>query len=304
MKIKVVSDITSQQSRNRVEQQFIAIGTEFEFFDAVTPDHSLDHIAGYRESEYAANCGRFASGTEIARYASHLALWRQCVREQVPYLILEDHAELGEMFLTGLLVATTQIKVLGFIHVSAPNLSTSVLMRQLGPLDICFFRHAPDSALGYAISPQVAEKLVHHGSVVRAPVDNYLQRFWHHRQPVFAIAPPVIHQRTQASTGDTASHTLPKPGMRLKLRRVARKANDSLARHSFAAAFLEKPEHFLTRSSRAEANANWTSNNHPQGSVPSKSVTGGRQRRNSPLRESQSAINLQMTNGTLTLGPD
>lgn len=256
MKIKVISDITSRQQRKRIDNQFTATGTEFEFFDAVTPDNSLHHIAGYDESEFVLNCGRLAHETEIARYASHLALWHQCAQEGVPYLVLEDDAELTEAFLTGLLLATSQIEVLGFIHLAAPEEPASVLMRQFGPFEIRFCRHAPHSARGYAISPHAADLLIQHGDRVQEPVDSFLQRFWHHRQPVFTISPPVLNSSNQVSDKVFTPQTRPKNGFRLWIRRMARKVHASRARHWFSSAFLNRPSRFLDTPDRAKAHAN------------------------------------------------
>lgn len=238
MKILVISLKSSVQRRKSIRRQFEALDTSFEFFDAITPECAAEHISAYDESEFAVNCGRPATATEVACYASHLALWRKCAEEGVPYLILEDDAKLDDTFLTGLLVATSQINSLGFIRMSLPELSTSVLMRKLGPFDIHFCRRVPLLALGYAISPRTASQLVRRGAVVEEPVDKYLQRYWRHEQPVFAIEPPVVHLADHAATSDIGARRMPKQTFSNWLRRAARKTHNSIARTAYAARFL------------------------------------------------------------------
>lgn len=244
MKIKVISLETSVQRRTSIEQQFEGLDTAFEFFDAVTPDGSHEHIGGYDEFEFVVNCGRPATETELACYASHLALWRQCAEEGVPYLILEDDARLDDTFLAGLIVAKRQIDNLGFVRVSLPELSTSVLIQRIGAFDIHFCRRVPLAALGYAISPRTATQLVRHGGTVEEPVDKYLQRFWRHEQPVFAIAPPIVHLSEHAQESDIGPRIVPRPKVSTWLRRIARKTHNFTARTLYAARFLKSSRRY------------------------------------------------------------
>lgn len=245
MKIKVISLKASTARRNSIARQFDALDTTFDFFDAITPEHSLEHIAGYDEDEFVVNCGRSATGTEIACYASHLALWRQCAEEDVPYLILEDDAELADSFLIGLLVATSQINGLGFIRVSLPELSSSAVVRRLGPFDIHFCRRVPLLALGYAVAPETARQLSACASVVEEPVDKYLQRYWCHGRPVFAVVPPVVRLSDQATESNIGPRYRPRPDAGTWIRRAARKSHNSVSRTLYAARFLSNPGEIL-----------------------------------------------------------
>ena len=245
MKIKVISLASSCDRRRSISQQFETLETNFEFFDAITPDHACEHIAGYDEDEFLVNCGRPATATEIACYASHLVLWRQCAEDGVPYLVLEDDAMLDDSFLTGLLVATSQISRLGFIRVSLPELSASSVVRRLGPFDIHFCRRAPLLALGYAISPHAARRLTQHGNTVEEPVDKYLQRYWNHEQPVFAVVPPVVRLSRLADESDIGCRRKSRLTPHAWIRRAARKSHNSISRTLYAARFLSDPASIL-----------------------------------------------------------
>lgn len=238
MKIVVISLKSSQERRDSIEQQFRDLGVDFEFFDAVRPSGSSAHLRGYDEEEFIVNCGRPATDTEIACYASHLALWRLCADQQEPFLILEDDARLDSDFLAGLFVTSSQVSKLGFIRVSLPHLATSTRVNRLGPFDIHYCMRAPLLALGYAVSPEVAAQLVHSGGTVEEPVDKFLQRFWRYQRPVFAIVPPIVTLSSLADESDIGQRSKPRVTAGIWIRRAARKARNSVSRTLYNAAFL------------------------------------------------------------------
>jgi glycosyl transferase family 25 len=240
MRIQVISLRSAVARRRSIEQQFAKIDTSFEFFDAICPQDALDHIEGYDEQEFILNCGRGATDTEIACYASHLALWRQCASGGEPFLVLEDDAQLDESFLTGLLVTSCIIRTLGFVRVSRPELKTSTVIDQMGPFHIHYCRRAPLLALGYALSPDVAARLAERGGIVEEPVDKFLQRFWRHKEPVFAVTPPFVRLSDLANESDIGERHRTGPDARLWLRRAVRKAQNSVLRTLFNALYLGK----------------------------------------------------------------
>lgn len=240
MKIKVISLRTATSRRRSILAQFRRLDTAFEFFDAVTPQTSASHIKGYDEDEFVANCGRAATDTEIACYASHLALWRQCARDNEPFLVLEDDAHLEKSFAVGALVTSLKVRDLGIVRVSPPVLQTSTVVDRAGPFEIHYCRRAPLLALGYAISPATARELVTRGSVVEEPVDKFMQRFWRHGQPVHAITPPFVQLSSLADASDIGARHRPRPGLRLWMRRALRKTQNAVSRSLYNAIHVGK----------------------------------------------------------------
>ena len=230
MKIKVISLKAAEDRRRNIERQFRDLDTQFDFFDAVRPENSAGHVAGYDENEFFANCGRAATDSEIACYASHLSLWRACAEENESFLILEDDARLDELFYIGVLVTACKVSQIGFIRVSLPHLQSSTLVDRLGPFDIRYCRRAPLLALGYAISPKVAKQLAARGAIVEEPVDKYLQRFWRHEQPVYAVTPPFVRLSSHADASCIGDRHRTRPGLKLWFRRAVRKAQNSVLR--------------------------------------------------------------------------
>ncbi len=240
MKIKVISLASSAHRRASIRRQFSRLETPFEFFGAVTPGEALQHVHGYDENEFLLNCGRPATDAEIACYASHLALWRMSAEEGEPYLILEDDARLDESFLAGLLVAASQIRKLGFIRVSLPTVETSLTLDQIGPFNIQYCRRVPLLALGYGVSPEAAARLAQAAPTVEEPVDKFLQRFWRHGQPVFAVMPPFVHLTPLAYESDIGKRTRPKYGVATWLLRAARKSQNSISRTLYNVGFINR----------------------------------------------------------------
>lgn len=240
MRIKVISLESATDRRSSIERQFRRLDTKFDFFDAVTPETSAIHIHGYDEQEFITNCGRVATDAEIACYASHLALWRRCVEENESFLILEDDAHLDESFATGALITAFKVRELGLVRVSLPGLKTSTVIERLGPFEIHYCRRSPLLALGYAISPAVAQQFVARGRNVEEPVDKFMQRFWRHGQPVYAVTPPFVRLSGHAKVSDIGERHRPAPGIRLWFRRAARKTQNSILRTRYNASYLGK----------------------------------------------------------------
>lgn len=233
MRIKVISLSSSTRRRASIEAQLLKFDAPFEFSDAITPQESLRHIHHYDEREFLLNCGRVASAGEIACYASHLALWEQCADGDDPYLILEDDAELDQTFLAGLLVVASQIRKRGLIRVSLPDVSDSVTIDDLGRFRIQYCRRVPLLALGYALSPAAAARLAAAGRTVEEPVDKYMQRFWRHQQPVYAMIPPIVRLAEVAAESDIGERRRPRYRLSTWAGRAVRKIENTIARMRF-----------------------------------------------------------------------
>ncbi len=233
MKIKVVSLSSSIRRRDNIRKQFRELGAPFEFSDAITAEDALKHIHHYDEQEFLVNCGRAATATEIACYASHLALWQQCATGKDPYLILEDDAELDASFLEGLLVVASQIEERGLIRVSLPEGENSRVTDELGQFEIQYCRSAALLPLAYAVSPKAAARLALAGRIVEEPVDKYMQRFWRHGQPVYAVCPAIVHLAPVTKKPDIGERKRRHYGFSTSLRRTARMAQNRIARARF-----------------------------------------------------------------------
>jgi len=230
MKIKVISLLDSRHRRASITRQFAASVIEYEFFDALTPGSAPLHIDGYDESEFVLNCGRGATDGEIACYASHLALWRQCAASSQPFLILEDDARLTRSFATGLHVLMQRINDLGLIRAALPLPKQTTMIDCKSEFAIHYCRRVPLQALGYAISPAAAARLVTAGATIEEPVDKFIQRFWRHGQRVYSILPAIVEHSLLAEESDIGHRVRDRYDLITRIRRLARKSANSLAR--------------------------------------------------------------------------
>ena len=230
MKINVISLRDSKRRRASIARQFVTTAIDYEFFDALTPGTAALHIEGYDESEFALNCGRGATDGEIACYASHLALWRQCAASSRPFLILEDDARLTRSFAAGLHVLMQQINKRGLIRAALPLPKQSTMIDRQSEFAIHYCRRVPLQALGYAISPTAAARLVTAGATIEEPVDKFMQRFWRHGQRIYSIFPAIVEHSLLAEESDIGDRVRDDYDITIRVRRLVRKSANSLAR--------------------------------------------------------------------------
>jgi len=238
MKIKVISLASSVDRRISIQHQFDRLGVPFDFFETITPETAHNYIHHYDEKEFFLNSGRNATETEIACYASHLALWKQCAEEGCPFLILGDDARLDENFLDGLPLVASRIEELGFIRVSLPATPTELDIDRRELFRIQYCRRVPLLALGYALSPETAAKLADAAAIVEEPVDKFMQRFWRHGQPVFAVMPPFVHPSPHAHQSSIGVRVRRKYGFSKWILRALRKAQNSISRTTYNLSFV------------------------------------------------------------------
>lgn len=195
MKIHVINLPTSIDRRESIEKQFCDIGLDCEFFSAFDGDSGREHFTDYKPNAYFANTGRFASPGEIGCYASHLALWQECVRLLEPVVIMEDDAQLLPDFSRALRFVARHIDRFGFVRLESNGIDTKYTMQSAlmeEDLSIGYFRKFPYGATAYAISPCVAETFIRKSDVLTGPVDLFIRKYWDHGFPLYGLHPNVV----------------------------------------------------------------------------------------------------------------
>lgn len=241
MRINVISLKSATTRREHIRKQFEQLGVDFSFFDAVEPGAACKAIDGYNEREFVINCGRVATDTEIACYASHLEMWRRIAAGDEPQLVLEDDANLEPGFAPGLLVAFSKARRLGFVRISLPTVRTSNRMEDIGSFEIHMCRRAPLLALGYILSPSVAGRLVKVGSIVEEPVDKFMQRYWRFGNPVYALVPNIVGLSEHAAESHIGARSRSRVDLAMWLNRAGRKTENAVRRTLFSARTLSDP---------------------------------------------------------------
>lgn len=237
MDVRVISLESSSLRRASIATQFAAFDMAYEFFDAVTPRGAPAHVDGYDESEFLLNCGRVATDAEVACYASHLELWRQCAAADRPYLILEDDARLTRSFRDGLPALERWVFECGLVRAALPLPRQSAPVARRDSFALHYCRRVPLQALGYAVSPEAARRLARAGGTIEEPVDKFLQRFWRHGQRVYALLPAIVEHSSLADISDIGERVRHDYDVAIRLRRLIRKSGNAVARACSNATF-------------------------------------------------------------------
>ncbi len=204
MKIRVISLSDACERRDYISAQLNSRNLEFQFFNALTGNDGYEpYFAAYSRSHYLLNTGRLAAPGEIGCYASHRALWKQCVSFKEPILIAEDDAVFSDRFSSAINQVGGLIESYGFIRLETVErhsrqwklrMNGHQLIEECGEFGIHYVSRMSLCATCYAISPIVAAAFLSKSQVLTEPVDKFMQKNWVHKQPLYALVPPVARQ--------------------------------------------------------------------------------------------------------------
>ena len=117
---------------------------------------------------------------EVGCFLSHYALWKKCILDNEPYLILEDDAIISDKFSYDELYKLIRVEEYNFIYLGWKEMGESK------PIDEKFV--VPDYPywlLAYVMTPEVAKGLVNKGIEQNIiPVDEYVPKCLKHFNPV------------------------------------------------------------------------------------------------------------------------
>ena len=117
---------------------------------------------------------------EVGCFLSHYALWKKCILDNEPYLILEDDAIISDKFSYDELYKLIRVEEYNFIYLGWKEMGESK------PIDAKFV--VPDYPywlLAYVITPEVARGLVNKGIEQNIiPVDEYVPKMLSELNPV------------------------------------------------------------------------------------------------------------------------
>jgi glycosyl transferase family 25 len=191
MPVFVISLCDAAERRRRASEELDAAGIEFRFFDAVTPRevHESGEFRHIDEEAFLVNTGRYCVPAEIACFASHRRLWQHCVDLDMPIAILEDDFKLRGNFAGALRAAGPLTEENGFLRLQTDLRARKIAVAGSGDFTLARFTYPPHGLMGYCISPAAARVFVAASSLVDAPVDVFVMRYWQHGKPMFALLP-------------------------------------------------------------------------------------------------------------------
>lgn len=195
MQVWVINLSSAKERRDKTERQLASTGLDYYFFNAIKPYEAREHFMGVSRIRCHLNSGRPVTEAELGCFASHRMLWKHCVRENKPIVILEDDVQLEPEFRKGLLEIETVIEDYGFIRLDAVNKRVQRYAGHSGELSFIRLIRCPYGAHGYVITPKVAKRFVTISRIVTGPVDLFIKQFWVHGEPLYKVVPCLIRLR-------------------------------------------------------------------------------------------------------------
>ncbi|THV25792.1 glycosyltransferase family 25 protein [Peteryoungia ipomoeae] len=171
----------------------------WEFFDAC---ESLSPDLRYNETDALIRNGRTMHPRELACYSSHYSVWKKIADENIPQaLIVEDDAIVDWGLVKRLFACNLAEEGLHYLKLynNRPVKFRILDEMFLGKCLIRFSGYA-HGMVAYAVTQEGAAQLVERLQDVYRPVDDEIDRDWHHGLPNLAIFPQPAFEKVGTST--------------------------------------------------------------------------------------------------------
>ncbi|SHO54333.1 glycosyltransferase family 25 protein [Vibrio quintilis] len=201
--MKVVAISLKDSHDRRAYMSAILNHIPFTFFDAenvkTDPHHFIFSL--YSREKVKRKKGYELTIPELGCFASHISLWKQCVEDNEPYLILEDNIELAGDLSAQLeniesLVSQYGIVKLGniferkYITVCKIDETYNLISNLKGAC----------GTSAYAITPAVASLYLNKVNGFFEPVDDFMDNEWRTGQIIYSYSPPLLRRSDAKST--------------------------------------------------------------------------------------------------------
>lgn len=211
--IRVISLVNQIDRREKITDLFCDKKLNWSFFDAISGKEIDAYASRYDKKRRLRNLSYDLKPNEIACFISHRKVWEECVRKNVPFLILEDDIKINNNFfvfqdlekIVNLIIEKFREE---FLFVRLGNL----FHRKFYPIipvtegvDIVRYFRDPSTAMGYILSPHVANKLLIGSERFFCAVDNYMWSGWEHDCCLLDLYPGLFFTSdldTPSSIGD------------------------------------------------------------------------------------------------------
>ncbi|HAS6173805.1 TPA: glycosyl transferase [Vibrio vulnificus] len=178
-------------------------GISFEFFHAEAlsdkPNHEIYKLYDSRKTlKYK---GYNLTTPELGCWASHFSLWKKCVKDNSPILILEDNIEIFGNLSKQIENIEKLVNKYGLIKLG------NIFERNFVDIDriddqyrlISNLRGACGTS-AYAISPQAANNYLNKINNFFEPIDDFMDNEWRTGQTVYSYYPQLVSRSQTVST--------------------------------------------------------------------------------------------------------
>ena len=239
--IHVISLKNQTHRRKTIEAILEGQCLKWSFFDAIAGEDISNYLGMYNREKRLRNLGYDLRINEIACFISHRTLWEECARKGIPFLILEDDIKIK--YYVGDFAQAAQI-----VHLIIEKIKAEYLFVRLGNLfdrkfqilqkisddfNIVRYQRDPSTAMGYIISPQVAEILAAQSEKFFCAVDNYMWRGWDHGCCLLDVSPAVFFTSDADTPSSIGDRSKPAIGFLKKIKREYFRALDAAQRSRY-----------------------------------------------------------------------
>ena len=169
----------------------------FQFFDAIDgrllPERFHRHLSFWTQNNITRK--RLLPG-ELGVFASHFSLWQEVADSGRPRVIFEDDIYLTESTAIAFPRLSSLAEEFGFVRLHATVHGTRPV-GQRGKLTVSLCMCPKDAALAYALTPEVARRLVDCAAVWAEPVDHFISSTYVHGIEVHVVEPCMAEIREQ-----------------------------------------------------------------------------------------------------------
>ncbi len=187
--------------RRQVACQLRSFGLPWTIFDAFDGLGGAAIFEAIDRRGFLLNTGRSVTAGEIGCFASHRGLWQRCAAGERPFCILEDDCRLQDRFPRALKAAGSLADRYGFIRLQHETRARKRVVACQDGFELHRYTRMANSTLAYVVSPNAATRLLAASSIMDAPVDILIKRFWRHGQALHGLTP------YSASESDLSANT-------------------------------------------------------------------------------------------------
>lgn len=222
--IHIISLREAQQRRRHAASQMAARDLGFQFFDALNGVSGRDTFDAFDPEQFLLGTGRTPQAGEIGCYASHRELWKLCIVNNTPIVVMEDDFEIDEQFPRALEHVAELIQYFGLLRLQDEREGRKVPVMEVG--DFCLQRYTqpPQCAMCYAINPVVAKRLYDRSRVFATPIDVFLRRTWGYGHPMYCLTPYTVKQSALIPESTIGHRPKSKKTLGVRIRRQSLRA--------------------------------------------------------------------------------